>query len=283
MLASILLNIPKFLEARLQVLEWTNSENVTVETVWYNVTSLRINPDYVYYYVHWTRLLCTGAIPFLYLVYMNLRIYSKMRQTSQSSVRNRSSSAKKATNLATILIIIVLVFLISNTPRLVLNLTEVIIYNGWYTTSGCNVMPEWYAILISINHLFLTINSSINFLIYCSVGERFQKVVVHWAKKTCLSQSTVSIDGSMTTAAVAASPQTIPVEQLNGFQMEKGTEIPERNKGEEGEREDNEEDCGKRRRVDPEENLLEREKDESVVRDEKGIVGRGEIKCHLLE
>ena len=168
----------------------------------FNVTSLRIDPDYVLYYVHWTRsnlyckskskskskskrsntiistvkvcllwykkndlesiihfekdiyicpchflqlflssgifwnqswwnfslrLLCTGAIPFLFLSYINLRIYSRIRQNSQSSVRftsfsilmiifvsiltliskrNRSISAKKAGNLATILILI---------------------------------------------------------------------------------------------------------------------------------------------------------------------------------
>ena len=73
------------------------------------------------------RLLCTGAIPFLFLSYINLKIYSRIRQNSQSSVRftsfsilmiifvsiltliskrNRSISAKKAGNLATILILI---------------------------------------------------------------------------------------------------------------------------------------------------------------------------------
>ena len=31
--------------------------------------------------------MCTGAIPFLYLFYINLRIYSRMRQNSQSTVR----------------------------------------------------------------------------------------------------------------------------------------------------------------------------------------------------
>ena len=29
--------------------------NVTREVVIYNVTSLRVDPDYMYYYIHWTR------------------------------------------------------------------------------------------------------------------------------------------------------------------------------------------------------------------------------------
>ena len=55
--------------------------------------------------------------------------------------------------------------------------------------------PSWYSITISINHFFLTMNryainnyipedynyslffSSINFLIYCSVGDKFKSVV----------------------------------------------------------------------------------------------------------
>ena len=60
----------------------------------------------MYYYIHWTRLLCTGIIPFSYLSYMNLRIYTRMRQTSLSTVRSRSSSTKKASNLAAVLIVI---------------------------------------------------------------------------------------------------------------------------------------------------------------------------------
>ena len=37
------------------------------------------------------RLLCTGVIPFTYLAYVNLLIYTKMRQNSLSSVRSRST------------------------------------------------------------------------------------------------------------------------------------------------------------------------------------------------
>ena len=29
--------------------------NVTREVMIYNVTSLRVDPDYMYYYIHWTR------------------------------------------------------------------------------------------------------------------------------------------------------------------------------------------------------------------------------------
>ena len=56
MLGSVLLNIPKFLEAKLDTLTYLDSEtNDTLELVTLNVTSLRLDPDYMYYYIHWTR------------------------------------------------------------------------------------------------------------------------------------------------------------------------------------------------------------------------------------
>ena len=106
MIISILLNIPKFMEAKHETLEYQDDNNVTQERMIFNVTSLRVNPDYMYYYIHWTRLLCTGIIPFSYLSYMNLLIYTRMRQNTQSTVRSRSNSTKKAGNLAAILIVI---------------------------------------------------------------------------------------------------------------------------------------------------------------------------------
>ena len=55
MISSILLNIPKFLEAQLVTIMVKDDHNMTHEVVMYNVTSLRMDPNYMYYYIHWTR------------------------------------------------------------------------------------------------------------------------------------------------------------------------------------------------------------------------------------
>ena len=93
------------MEAQHEIVTYEDG-NVTKEFLIYNVTSLRVNPDYMLYYIHWTRLLSTGVIPFLFLSSMNLMIYLKIRQTNNSSIRNRSNSIKKTNNLAFVLIII---------------------------------------------------------------------------------------------------------------------------------------------------------------------------------
>lgn len=109
MIVAILLNIPKFLEAKYGTTEYTDENNFSREVVNYTFfvpTSLRGNPDYLLYYQHWTRLIVTGLIPFCYLAIMNLLIFSKIRQNNQVPVRSRSKPSKKARNLATILIVI---------------------------------------------------------------------------------------------------------------------------------------------------------------------------------
>ena len=57
----------------------------------------------------------------------------------------------------------VMMFLISNTPRLILNLTEYSVHSGEQGEErggecGCDPTPTWYTVTISINHFLLTIN-----------------------------------------------------------------------------------------------------------------------------
>ena len=39
------------------------------------------------------------------------------------------------------------------------------------------IRPSWNLCLTSANHLLLTINASVNFLIYCSIGKKFKSVL----------------------------------------------------------------------------------------------------------
>ena len=41
----------------------------------YNITALRQDPVYILYYLHWTRLITTGILPFVYLLVTNLLIW----------------------------------------------------------------------------------------------------------------------------------------------------------------------------------------------------------------
>ena len=76
-------------------------------------------------------------------------------------------------------------YMISNMPRLVLNMAEYMLYPKVYDVDscGCSLTPTWFAILCRISHLLLTVNSSLNFLIYFSIGKRFKRIVCQQIQK----------------------------------------------------------------------------------------------------
>ena len=91
---------------------------------------------------------------------------------------------KNSTHSAGTLTAIVMMYLVCNVPRLVLNMAEYQLYPSVYGLDdcGCSLTPTWFRVLCRISHLLLTLNSSINFIIYISIGKRFKKIV--WDQMT---------------------------------------------------------------------------------------------------
>ena len=74
---------------------------------------------------------------------------------------------------------IVIMYILCNIPRLALNLAEYLLQPQLYEASeddpcGCPVTPPWFSIMCHLNHFLLTLNSSANFLIYWSLGNKFK-------------------------------------------------------------------------------------------------------------
>lgn len=81
---SVLLNVPKFLESKFvwrphnvtRVDPETNETSYELEEVLsFTVSSLREHPDYIRYYINWTRLVTTGLIPMAALIFFNWNIF----------------------------------------------------------------------------------------------------------------------------------------------------------------------------------------------------------------
>ena len=73
---SVIFNLPKFFEFDVQEIVETNSEtNTTYAKINLNPTNLRLDDNYVYYYVNWSRFLVSGLIPLVSLTVLNFAIY----------------------------------------------------------------------------------------------------------------------------------------------------------------------------------------------------------------
>ena len=159
---AFIFNIPKFFETKLVKIESFNIEaNLTKELYDYEITSLRLNPDYIFYYIHLARLVVMGILPFLSLLVINVLIFKKVKTSSRivlSSLKMQRKQRKTRSH-SIILMSIVVVYLTCNLPRVTLNLTEYLMQDD---------VPHWVEILWAFSNLCLTISSSVNYLIYMS-------------------------------------------------------------------------------------------------------------------
>ena len=187
---AFLLNIPRFFETELTRVNITDVKNITMEKYGFALSKLKLDPTYTFYYTHLTNLICTGLIPFLYLLFINTTMYISIRRSKRLStqmlvlytlpamvreefIRNmgRKDSRKHCATLAAIVVL----FLVCNTPRLGVNFLD---YYSSAMASGINCHHNvcWLELFVLLSHLFLVINSASNFLIYYSVSRRFKEV-----------------------------------------------------------------------------------------------------------
>ena len=133
LLLSVILNIPKFLETELVTVNMVDDSGASVQMIDYNITDLRKDPDYIFYYINWTRFLATGFLPFVYLFLFNFLLVRHIRvkmselpeQENGDGIRIHKSSeqvgaectTRKSDSSVIMLVVIVIVYLVCNIPR----------------------------------------------------------------------------------------------------------------------------------------------------------------------
>ncbi|KAG5887004.1 hypothetical protein JTB14_003682 [Gonioctena quinquepunctata] len=159
---SAMYNLPRFWEATLQE-EWSGKHNVTIYCP--QQSEFRDDPTYQTIYIHWLYLICMYLLPFGSLAVLNACIYRQVLRANKERQR-LSRHQKREIGLATMLLGVVVVFFICNILPLVINIVETF-----------NVFIEFNLIfLIHISNLLVTINSSVNFIIYVIFGEKFKRL-----------------------------------------------------------------------------------------------------------
>ena len=96
-----------------------------------------------------------------------------------------------------VLFTIVILFFVCNAPRLLLNFYE--FFTIEKLKDQCYTIPLWTMVLTSVSLLLMTINSSINFFVYCFANsafreelyERVSKVSRTWFRVNSMSDDSV--------------------------------------------------------------------------------------------
>ena len=103
---ALILNVPKFLEAQftwtpIEVNGTTLNDSQVEYQIGYQTTELRDDPNYIQFYINWTRLITTGLIPMGALIYFNFGIFRgiqviyKSRKKKSPKLNEELRSSKK--------------------------------------------------------------------------------------------------------------------------------------------------------------------------------------------
>ena len=149
-------------------------------------TEIRLNDIYVLVYSNIAKFLVQGVIPFISLSFLNYRIYWVMKRRRElinrptprpeantneeepfysgpnNLCRGSISAQRKANEAkqALVLFIIVFLFLICHTPRLIMNIHEFVnldlLKQG--VSNECETFPVWAFSFTSVSHCLMTLN-----------------------------------------------------------------------------------------------------------------------------
>lgn len=125
-------------------------------------TALRLDAQYKKIYIHWGYLMINYFIPFIGLLVFNVMIYNQVRKANKERQR-LSRTEKREIGLATMLLCVVIVFFLFNVLALYINIKEAF-------------FDVYQVDVISVSNLLVTLNSSVNFIIYVIFGEKFKRI-----------------------------------------------------------------------------------------------------------
>lgn len=152
---SIVYNLPRFFEVEIQTDDRTGVRMIVQ-------SELRLNETYRLVYYIALNLLLTHVIPLSTLTVLNFKIHKQIKAANINRAQ-LSASQRSELNVSSMLMILVLIFIICNTPAFIVNVLEVIQFNSTFID-----------FCATISNVLVCINSSVNFLIYCIHGRVFR-------------------------------------------------------------------------------------------------------------
>ncbi|XP_068219857.1 FMRFamide receptor-like isoform X1 [Palaemon carinicauda] len=181
---SVLYNLPRFWEHYYEEHQRDGKKFFLIKP-----TALRQNYVYQQVYITWIYLIVQYLIPFLSLLILNSQIYLEVRAANQN-IERLSRPQRKEIKLALMLLAVVTVFFLCNILPCVLNILEI-------ASIAIHKLRE-------ISNLLVTINSSVNFVIYCTFSQRFRKDFLELFRYCCGRQGLELVSGSSPVSYEAA-------------------------------------------------------------------------------
>ena len=147
---------------------------------------MRINQHYLFYYRGIANIIVLGVIPLSSSVYLNWKLHKAVHSPPTLLEEDEKRLQRDDQELAQVLIGIVVIFIVCNTFRVIIEIDNMI---GSKTVEECHKAGKpqfslWSIIVGPLSEFMMVLNSSINMIIYCCLNENFRKHVIPGIKRS---------------------------------------------------------------------------------------------------
>ena len=165
--AIVIYNIPRYFEFIYVQKNITQADNTTmVEDVNVGLTSHHI---YNILYENVSYCLFVFLFPLLILIFFNVHLVKDLKKAQQCRKALTSRSTMEENNITLVMIVIILVFIVCQTPASINQILFYVVDDSAQKT--CSSYAKYY----HVSNLLIIMNSSANFLIYCVFRRQFQQ------------------------------------------------------------------------------------------------------------
>ena len=184
----VLYNIPRFFEFEIRYVV-VNPETNSTELQGHQ-SNMSLNSVYIILYQNILYCLFVFLGPLLILIVFNFSLCRELWRARQRLIsRNLPvSGEEEEQNLTLVMIVIILIFLVCQTPAFLNQLFPLILGEDAYM---CGKAYYYY---YHISNLFVSANSSLNFVVYCVFRKQFRARL--WAFCGCKGSQSMHLDSS---------------------------------------------------------------------------------------
>ena len=196
LILAVLYNIPQIFRYRVVHRTRNNgtSYNAYATEAWY-----RSCPQFYYVYDYILPIIALVCLPLLILTLVTIRLIKAMKDHRRMQAEMQRQHSQQDNRMTFALVIVVIVFIICQTPRFVLLATSFLGRQSLRVMCSMNIM----------NTAFIVLNSAANFGIYIVTNRRFRDVLV---ENVCRRRSPIPV----VTDAMMVQPERVNRETVDG-------------------------------------------------------------------
>ena len=135
------------------------------------------DPQYLRVYYSWLYLPVMCIVPLTILSAANAFLVVAVRR-SRADRKQMNVRQSRENNVTLMLVAVVMVFIVCQVPALVYNLAYAV--DNVYTSTAVG-----YKILSHVRNFLVSLNSAVNFLLYCAFGQKFRRVFLQTFGLAC--------------------------------------------------------------------------------------------------